>query len=146
MAAALVASGKLRTFDCLRALEELHKVVPERLLAAASFPASAPARSRSVASASWDGETADREIADREMNSRCLADRAMGSPKVGPVSSAISLAGYSWETALGNCLRDCLATACINQGWLVPAVPPSGNRAVTQAVPEGNPGVSVRKP
>jgi len=87
------------------------------------------------------GEIADREIADREMDSRRLADRAMGSPQVGPVSSAISLAAFS-----GDCLRDCLATACINQGWLVLAVPPSGNRAVTQAVPEGNPGVSVQKP
>ena len=95
------------------------------------------------------GEIADREIADREMDSRRLADRAMGSPQVGPVSSAISLAAFSGDClrdCLGGCRRDCLATACINQGWLVLAVPPSGNRAVTQAVPEGNPGVSVQKP
>jgi hypothetical protein len=87
-----------------------------------------------MAMAIGNGEIADRAITDREMDGRRLADRAMGSPELGPVSSAISLAAFC-----GDCLRDCLATGCIHQGWLVLAVPPSGNRAVAQAVPEGNP-------
>jgi hypothetical protein len=112
MAAALVASGKLRTFDCLRALVELHKVVPDRRFTATSLPVSAPAPSRSMAHAIADGDTADGdtadgdiadgEIADGEMDSRRLADRAMGSREVGPVSSAISLAAL---------LENCLGTA-----------------------------------
>jgi hypothetical protein len=112
VAGALVASGKLRTFDCLGALEGLHKVVPDRLFAAALLPGAAPAPSRSMGQALGDGETgpreigageiADREIADREMDSRRLADRAMGSPELGPVSSAISLAAFSGRTAWGT--------------------------------------------